>query len=302
MDAALKELLEKQGYRLVGRHSAVKVCHWLKESLLKGRACYKERFYGIKSHRCLQMTPSVAWCQHRCVFCWRPVEHSLGPFLDISPDEPDEIIEGSIARQRELLSGYLGEKERVKPEQVAEAHDPRHAAISLAGEPTNYPYLKELIEGFHRRGMTTFLVTNGQNPGALEGVEPTQLYLSLIAPDRELYRRVSRPLLEDGWERLQESLDVFSEKKGKKVIRITLVRGYNLEVPRKFAPLIELADPDFVEAKGYVHVGYSRRRLERSDMPSYDEVMGFAQALGEEAGYRVRESAHDSKVALLERA
>jgi wyosine [tRNA(Phe)-imidazoG37] synthetase (radical SAM superfamily) len=28
-------------------------------------------FYGIRSHRCLQMTPVVDQCTHNCLFCWR---------------------------------------------------------------------------------------------------------------------------------------------------------------------------------------------------------------------------------------
>ncbi|MFQ5986189.1 MAG: 4-demethylwyosine synthase TYW1, partial [Thermoplasmata archaeon] len=50
------ELLEKQGYKLIGSHSGVKLCHWTKQSLKHDRGCYKQHFYGIDSHRCMQMT------------------------------------------------------------------------------------------------------------------------------------------------------------------------------------------------------------------------------------------------------
>ena len=59
MNEDLKRILEKQKYRVVGEHSGVKVCHWLGQRLIHGRSCYKQRFYGINSHRCLQMTPAV---------------------------------------------------------------------------------------------------------------------------------------------------------------------------------------------------------------------------------------------------
>jgi tRNA wybutosine-synthesizing protein 1 len=49
---------KEAGYRIVGRHSAVKVCHWTKSALKGGKACYKS-WYGIESHRCIQMTPSL---------------------------------------------------------------------------------------------------------------------------------------------------------------------------------------------------------------------------------------------------
>jgi len=53
MDKEYRALLEKQQYRIYRDHSAVKMCHWLKESLIHGRSCYKQDFYGIRSHRCL---------------------------------------------------------------------------------------------------------------------------------------------------------------------------------------------------------------------------------------------------------
>ena len=296
-----RTILEKQGYRIVGRHSAVKLCHWLRERLLRKRACYKAKFYGIASHRCLQMTPSVAWCQHRCLFCWRPVEHTLGAELRGEVDEPELIVEQAIEAQRALLSGYGGEKERVTRQEFEEALSPKHVAISLAGEPTNYPRIAELVEAFHRRGMTTFLVTNGMNPERIAEVRPTSLYLSLIAPTEELYHRINLPRIKNGWQRLMHSLEVFSQSRSRRVVRITLVRGYNLEVPEAFAPLIERASPDFIEAKGYVHVGYSRRRLTREHMPGYEEVHAFARALAEATGYSIADSSRDSKVFLLKR-
>ncbi len=293
-----KQLLEKQGYRMVGNHSAVKVCHWTKERLLRGRSCYKSQFYGIASHRCVQMTPSVSWCQHSCVFCWRPVEHTLGDEIDVPLDEPSAIADGVIEAQTKLLSGYWGE-ERVHRRDMSEATEPKHVAISLAGEPTNYPRINELIGEFHRRGMTTFLVSNGMNPERLAEVEPTQLYLSLIAYDEELYRRVNAPRIKDGWPRLMRSLDVLRDNRSKTVARITLVRGYNLEHPEKFADLIARCEPDYVEPKGYVHVGFSRKRLQRDDMPTFQEVHDFGSILAEETGYRVKDTQKESKVVLL---
>lgn len=301
MDEDTKRMLKSQKYHLVGGHSAVKACHWLKESLVRERECYKARFYGISSHRCLQMTPAVAWCQHRCVFCWRPIEHTVGTELNGAVDEPSFIVEKVIEEQKRIISGYWGHQwaDRAK---VEEAYMPKHVAISLAGEPTTYPYISELIEEFKKREMTTFLVTNGQNPKRLSEVSPTQLYLSLIAYDRDLYKRINAPQLADGWERLNESIDIFRDNKTRKVIRITLVRGYNLENPERFARLVERAEPDFIEPKGYVHVGYSRRRLERSDMPTLKEVIEFSKKLTQETGYHLKDYSADSKVTLLERS
>jgi len=65
------KLLKKQKYQIVGRHSAVKKCRWLHNSLVQNRHCYKQEWYNIKSHRCLQMTPTVIYCTNRCLSCWR---------------------------------------------------------------------------------------------------------------------------------------------------------------------------------------------------------------------------------------
>lgn len=70
---ALRKALTKQGYKLIGSHSGVKLCRWTK-SMLRGRGgCYKHTFYGIESHRCMETTPSLA-CANKCVFCWRYVK------------------------------------------------------------------------------------------------------------------------------------------------------------------------------------------------------------------------------------
>src|SRR5208283_881359 len=68
---ALSGALKKQKYHLVGAHSAVKRCKWLYESIVNDRPCYKQKFYGIKSHTCIQMTPSLYYCTQQCLFCWR---------------------------------------------------------------------------------------------------------------------------------------------------------------------------------------------------------------------------------------
>mgnify|MGYP001800372747 FL=1 len=53
--------LTKQGYKIIGTHSGVKLCRWTK-SMLRGRGgCYKHAFYGIASHRCMETTPSLVF-------------------------------------------------------------------------------------------------------------------------------------------------------------------------------------------------------------------------------------------------
>jgi tRNA wybutosine-synthesizing protein 1 len=298
MDTRVKAVLEKQGYGLVGEHSAVKPCHWLKRALVEGGTCYKGTFYGIEAHRCLQMTPSVNSCTQACLFCWR-FQGFTGGALG---DDPKFIVEESIRLHRKLISGFKGNP-RVPRERFEEAWEPRHVAISLSGEPTLYPRLGELIEEFHRRGFTTFLVTNGTMPETLESLDPlpTQLYVTVAAPNREIYQKLCRPSIPDGWERLMRTLEMLPSLGTRVVIRHTLVRGWNLGHVEEYAKLDAMAEPDFIEAKAYMFVGYSRRRMTIENMPSHAEIRDFAIKLSEILGYEVLGERSDSRVVALSR-
>lgn len=300
-------LLRRQKYHLVGRHSAVKRCHWLYEALVHGRFCYKNKFYGVPSHRCIQMTPAVIYCTLRCLYCWRIQPEDVGVMWDeLSPpswDEPREIVEGAIAEQRRILSGYKARvlAGEVPPEMYEEALNPSHAAISLAGEPTLYPRIGELVEEFRRRGFTTFVVTNGTIPEALERMEtlPSQLYVTLPAPRKDVFERVNRPIIDGAWERLLRTLELLPSLNTRKVVRLTLVRGLNMMDAKSYAKLIEKASPHYVEAKGYVNVGMSVFRLGRSAMPTHEEVKTFAEELANKLGMRVIGEVPESRVVLL---
>jgi tRNA wybutosine-synthesizing protein 1 len=62
---SLRASLTKQGYKIVGSHSGVKLCRWTK-AMLRGRGgCYKHTFYGIVSYQCMEATPSLA-CANKC--------------------------------------------------------------------------------------------------------------------------------------------------------------------------------------------------------------------------------------------
>ena len=43
--------LTKEGYKLIGSHSAVKLCRWTKHQLRGRGGCYKHTFYGIESYQ-----------------------------------------------------------------------------------------------------------------------------------------------------------------------------------------------------------------------------------------------------------
>lgn len=306
VSSRLVQLLKTQRYHMLGDHSAVKRCRWLYESMVHDRPCYKQKFYGIKSHRCIQMTPSVFHCTLRCLFCWRVQSGDLKLHWDEDKlpewDEPESIVDACIQNQVKLVSGYKGNP-KTSQEKYMEAAKPRHVAISLAGEPTLYPRLNDLIECFHKRGMTTFLVSNGTLPNALSGLktEPTQLYVSLCASNGDMFASVCRPQRKVYWNRLNETLALLPSFGCRTVIRLTLARNLNMKQPEAYAELIARAEPTFIEPKAYMHVGFSRLRLGFDAMPSHSEVGGFAAKLSTELGYKVLNDSPESRVFLLSR-
>lgn len=294
--------LEKSGYRFVGvnGHAAAKICHWTKQSILDKGVCYKEKFYGVKSHRCLQMSPAVPHCQQECEFCWRDLSYTNTDW-DGDYDDPKTIIDGVINAQNNLLCGFFG-NDKANHEKLEESKIPTNAAISLAGEPTLYPEIDELLAEFNRRNFTTFLVSNGQNVDKFKNLseDPCQLYLSLDAPTKKIYNEVCRPQIMDGWTNLNESLESLSSFNTRTCIRTTCVKGRNMINPELYAKLIEKADPKFVEIKAYMCVGYSRERLSLDNMPTFNEVIDFACQIGEACGRKITNKSEISRVVLLE--
>jgi len=242
----------------------------------------------------------------RCLFCWRIQSGDKGlEWNEKSPlrwDNAETIIEGCIREKIKMMSGYKGNP-KTDPIKLREALTPEHVAISLTGEPTLYPYLSGLIEGFHKRGFTTFLVSNGTLPETLSKLdeEPTQLYISIYAPDEKTFVETCRPQIPAAWEKLKETLDLLPSLSCRKVIRITLVKGLNVNHPEEYAKLIGKASPDFVEPKAYMHVGFSRLRLGFENMPAHKEIKDFATQLAERMGYNVLDEAPESRIVLLSR-
>ena len=55
----------------------------------------------------------------------------------------------------------------VKSERFAKGLQPQHCALSLVGEPIMYPEINKFVDLLHRKGISTFLVTNAQFPDAI---------------------------------------------------------------------------------------------------------------------------------------
>ena len=342
------EKYTKTTYRIIGKnkHTAIKPCHWLEQKLLTGRDnrnCYKGVF-GIQSHRCLQNTPSMPFCNHQCVFCWRDIElGSLGGEFIVEPDEPKDLVDEMIRHQRDIIKNHLplrrylenyeimvdmlnfmlsndenhninslsrnlhvsknkvdravnllknqgfitaiddslknyrvekeisccidSRDEIVKlfnlalttPDEIMQVHgeamNPNHAAISLDGEPLLYPKIGGLVEEFRNRNMTSFIVTNGTLPERIESLNslPSQLYITLPAPNETVYKKVCRPMIKNGWSKISDTLDLVESLSCRSLVRITAVKNLNISENyiKDYIKLIDKANPNFFEIKGF---------------------------------------------------
>ena len=342
------EAYTKTTYRIVGKnkHSAIKPCHWFEQRLMTGRDnrnCYKGVF-GIQSHRCLQNTPSLPFCNHQCVFCWRDVETgALGSEFLVDSDDPKSLIDEMIRQQRDIVKNHLPlrryidnyeimvdllyfmlqkkssydikslynhlhvsktkierafnllknreflksvddslqfykvgkdiafsihTREEVEelvnrvltdPDDIMKAHNeamtPNHAAISLDGEPMLYPEMDGLVGEFRNRNMTTFIVTNGTLPKKIEALNslPSQLYITLPACNQQMYKKICRPMVKNGWERIMDSLKLINSLSCRTVIRLTAIKELNIndDFIEDYVKIIEKANPSFFEIKGF---------------------------------------------------
>ncbi|GAB2267342.1 S-adenosyl-L-methionine-dependent tRNA 4-demethylwyosine synthase [Dionaea muscipula] len=271
--------LEKQGYKIIGSHSGVKLCRWTKSQLRGHGGCYKHSFYGIESHRCMEATPSLA-CANKCVFCWRHHTNPVGKSWQWKMDDPLEIVNAAIELHTKMIKQMKGVP-GVKEEQLLEALSPRHCALSLVGEPIMYPEINILVDELHRRRISTFLVTNAQFPEKIRALKHvTQLYVSVDAATKESLKAIDRPLFGDYWERFLESLRALKEKEQRTVYRLTLVKGWNTEDVDAYSSLFSIGKPDFVEIKGVTYCGSSATsKLTMENVPWHSEVKSFSEVL-----------------------
>ncbi|CAA0841798.1 S-adenosyl-L-methionine-dependent tRNA 4-demethylwyosine synthase [Striga hermonthica] len=271
--------LEKQGYKVIGSHSGVKICRWTKSQLRGRGGCYKHSFYGIESHRCMEATPSLA-CANKCVFCWRHHTNPVGKSWQWKMDDPLVIVDTAIDLHTKMIKQMKGVP-GVKAELLSEGLSPRHCALSLVGEPIMYPEINSLVDELHRRRISTFLVTNAQFPEKIKMLKPvTQLYVSVDAATKDSLKAIDRPLFSDFWERFVDSLEALKEKQQRTVYRLTLVKGWNTEDVDAYSSLFDIGTPDFIEIKGVTYCGSSATsKLTMENVPWHSDVKEFSEAL-----------------------
>jgi len=383
------EKYTKTTYRIVGnnKHSAIKPCHWLEQRLMTGREnrnCYKGVF-GVQSHRCLQNSPSMPFCNHQCVFCWRDIETgSLGREFIVEPDEPKELVNEMMKHHLDIIKNHLplrryldnyeimidlmhymlsnkgfhtinslshalhvsknkidracnllknqkflhadeslrsfvidkevssciDSKEEIRylinleltnPDDIMQAHGeamiPNHAAISLDGEVMMYPYMSDLIKEFKDRRMTTFIVTNGTLPNRIENLEtlPSQLYVTLPAPNDHIYKKTCRPMIKNSWNKMMKTLELMESLETRTLIRLTAVKDLNIneQLVKEYAKLVEKANPNFFEIKGFtlqakallINERLKSQNPVKAYFPEFDYLKEIAAHFEEISGY-----------------
>lgn len=294
----------------VADHSTVELCHWTKKSFKHEGSCYKHKFYGISTHRCMEFSPAGMHCENRCVYCWRPME--FYDSLKMEPEkvaEPKEILTKLMEERKKLIMGYYGDSRNDK-QRLDESLLPSHYAISLSGEPTMYPKLPELIKYLKSLEETKsiFLVTNGQEPDMIQRLQdedalPTQLYLSTNAADYDSFLKINKPKYDDSWQRWNRTLGMLKQLDTRTVLRITLIRNYNdqKEMIPAFASMLQQASPHFIEIKSYMHIGRSTNRLEHSNMLEMDEVRKFSEEIAKQSQiFSIMDESLVSRIVILQ--
>lgn len=385
------ESYTKTTYRIIGKnkHSSIKPCHWLEQRLMTGRDnrnCYKGVF-GVKSHRCLQNTPSLPFCNHQCVFCWRDIETgALGSEFSVDPDEPKDLVDEMFRHHRDIIENHLPlrryldnyeimidilyymllnekgaynidtltnkihvSKNKIErainllknqnfirpvnnslsyfeldtdihccidsrdeietlinralttPDEIMQTHTealiPNHAAISLDGEPLLYPKISELIQEFKNRDMTTFIVTNGTLPNVINDLNPlpSQLYITLPAPNEQIYRKICRPMIKNGWDNINTSLGLLDSLSCRTLVRLTAIKNLNISerYMKNYNDIIRKANPNFFEIKGFTLQAKAlliKERLKSDNpvqyyFPEYEFLEDFALKFEKMSGF-----------------
>lgn len=280
-DSPTYTALTKQGYTVVGSHSGVKICRWTKSALRGRGSCYKYSFYGIKSHLCMETTPSLS-CSNKCVFCWRHGTNPVGTTWRWQVDPPEKIFNGALEGHYKKIKQMRGVP-GVVADRFTEAFQVKHCALSLVGEPIFYPHINEFLALLHGQQISSFLVCNAQHPAELERLKRvTQLYVSIDASNKEALHQIDRPLYRDYWERFEKCLDILRTKKSQRtVFRLTLVGGFNMaDACDEYAALVARGEPCFVEIKGVTYCGTSKgSSLTMKNVPFYEEVKEFVEGL-----------------------
>jgi tRNA wybutosine-synthesizing protein 1 len=132
---------------------------------------------------------------------------------------------------------------------------------------------------------------------------PTQLYLSMDSPNKQMFDKIQKSMHKDSWKHYLESLKILKnlKKKTRTVIRLTLIHKINMHDLEGYARLIEIAKPHFIEVKSYMWLGNSKKRLTPRHSPYPEEIYDFCNQLIKLIPYKIVDKQEISRVILLQR-
>lgn len=237
----------------------------------------------------VEATPTIAWLAQKSGISRVRVKDALNDLKNagivITSNDSIRLLDefkqeagSSLESSKLIVEKFVTSRDEIIDVHL-EAANPKHVAISYDGEPTMYKRLAELISEFRKRNISTFLVTNGTFPERIRKLKesdnlPTQLYVTVAAPDKETYLRVCSsvnpyfPVNAEYWERLNETLGMLASLACRTVIRITCVRGVNMIKPELYRKRVRSANPNFLEVKGFSISGNAPRISERLGLTS----------------------------------
>jgi wyosine [tRNA(Phe)-imidazoG37] synthetase (radical SAM superfamily) len=217
-------------------------------------------------------------------------------------EDPSIIIDKKITNEQDLKKTHQS------------ALNPCHAAISLDGEPTLYPFIGEFIGEFRKRRFTTFIVTNGTCPDVIQSLEdnaelPTILYVTLPPPNLDLYYKICKPRSDKTWEKIHQTLKLLKNLKTRTVLRITSVKNLNItpNLIEQYVALINDIQPNFLDIKGFTLEGGSMTISNRLGtdhtgayyVPEFEDLFQFALELQNKGNYEIIQTHQKSRDILL---
>ena len=115
--------------------------------------------------------------------------------------------------------------------------------------------MSEFVQEFKNLSMSTFIVTNGTLPERITELDPlpSQLYITLPAPNERIYKQVCRPMIKNGWQKINESLDLVNSLSCRTVVRLTAIKNLNIgkQYLKDYLDIIKKTNPNFFEIKGF---------------------------------------------------
>ena len=102
-------------------------------------------------------------------------------------------------------------------------------------------------------------------------------------------------------EKLNKTLEILASLKCRSIFRINLIKDFNMSEKniKEFAKMINQSSPLFVELKGYMAIGYARKRIGYEKMPWHEDVLDFAKKLATATKLKILDEHYYSRAVVL---